>query len=69
MTLIMNLPVKPTLRDMVRVCLKKLSQSTQPTFFIKLGALAASEECVEYRILTPSKAVTQVLRAEDASGG
>ena len=68
MTLIMNLPVKPTLRDMVRVCLK-LSQSTQPTFFIKLGALAASEECVEYRILTLSKAVAQVLRAEDASGG
>ena len=48
MTLVMNLPVKATLRDMVRVCLKKLSQSTQPIFFMKLAALAASEECVEY---------------------
>lgn len=49
MALITNLPAKATLRDMVRVRLKKLSYSTQPTFLTKLEALAGSEECVEYQ--------------------
>jgi hypothetical protein len=44
MASIMNLPVKATMRDMVRVSLGKGFHATQPTFLMKIEALAASDE-------------------------
>ena len=44
MASIMKLPVKATVRDMVRICLEKLLVQLNQTLLIKLEALAASGE-------------------------
>ena len=50
MASIMSLPVKATLREMVGLLQKPylLGYAAQSTFFIKLEALSAAEECVGY---------------------
>jgi hypothetical protein len=50
MSLIMKLPVKVTLREMVRVSPRAFSRAIQTVPSIKLETLAASEECVNHQI-------------------